>query len=706
MARSKAKPPKLKVFIGSTTEGKDVARLIAEELGHEFNCLLWTSFFEPAKFNLESLELALSTCPCAIFVMSPDDSSIIRGKKYSTPRDNLLFELGLFAGRYGRQATFMMTPRDERPLLPNDLQGVTTAEYEVLSSEDPIPFNVSGACNKIARGIRASQLAKTKPLASEAQTGKFWHGLSDTIRIVYGVEAVGGAGAKGHPKVSLRDLATAHLIFGFLNRLYPHKIISLIPSITREWKTLPTNEDLIFVGGFVTNEMFGYLHLQSRFESNDRFVVKLGRICGVEGRGDNDKRVLHPQFDGSRFPPPSRKDPQSIEDFPSEETRRDYGRVLSARVDIYGGLRRVITFAGIKGHGTQGAAKALTRDADVNQILRSNLSDDDRLEIIVASDVKDDVVMNTTVVELVLNGKRVFMNKENSWENCEQTNPCSKCTFGIPQQHLPIGLQRTNYEAAATQLKAIIFDLDDTLVDTFGCFIVPLELAAARKMYAKGLGKSVEDVLETLLRLRMTNPDNMREMIPEEFLSSRKEKVDEALKQWKSVNSPNMSLARLKELGGKVNQYRIASGVDLMLRELSSKYDLFLLTVGSPGFQNEKIDHLKIRDIFGTQILIIDAKTNETKQSKMLEVINKRGYQANSVVVVGNRLEHEIRAGIQLGLTTVWLRKGEGSAVQPGNSSGQPDRTIEDITELDQCLSSLEASMAAQLEQKRMGLIT
>jgi FMN phosphatase YigB (HAD superfamily) len=701
MSRSDRDSQKIKIFIGSTVEGLDVANLIAERLQHEFQCHIWELFFEPGKFNMEGLEKALETCSHAIIVMTPEDKSLIRGKKYPTPRDNLVFELGLFAGRYGRQAIFMVTPRGKKIQLPSDLLGTNTAEYEILSDDDPVPFNVTAACNKILRAIDAAQPA-TNPLAPKSEVINFWSGLSDTIRIIYGVENSQGPSAKRRSTVSLRDLATAHLIFGFLNRSFPHKIISLFPSSTREWRALPANEDLIFVGGFVTNEMFGYLHLESRFEDNHHFLVKLGRICGLEGRGSREKRVLHPLFDGTRLAPPPRQDPQAIEDFPSEEMRRDYGRVFSAKIDIYGGLRRVITFAGIKGHGTHGAARALTRDASFNRFFPSPLTGKERMEMIVASDVKDDVVVQTIPVEVIVDGKRTYLNNEsNLWQSCEQLNPCSECTFGIPRKHLLAVSSPVFSQPTLGQFQAVIFDLDDTLVDTFGCFIVPLEVAAAKEMFKTGIGSSVEQIVEILRQLRMTNPDQVEDTLPLRFPGASEEDLESSLRAWKDLHSAPLSLNRLSELGGKISQYQIGPDIRQMLQEMSVRYHLYLLTAGDPSFQNEKIDHLAIRDLFRDNILIVDPKSTDTKLTQMGKLLKSYGDDPRSIVVVGNRLDHEVRAGIELDMTTIWLRKGEGSAIQLDPNGAQPDRIIDDIDQLDQSLRSLEASRALALEQEK-----
>ena len=112
-----------------------------------------------------------------------------------------------------------------------------------------------------------------------------------------------------------------------------------------------------------------------------------------------------------------------------------------------------------------------------------------------------------------------------------------------------------------------------------------------------------------------------------------------------------------------------------------------------------EIDHLALRDLFLDNILIVDPKSQDTKRGRMEELLKVSDYDPRSVVVVGNRLDHEIRAGVELHLTTIWIRKGEGSAMPPDIQTAQPDRIIEDIGELDQCLRSLEASRALAHER-------
>lgn len=68
------------------------------------------------------------------------------------PRDNVVFELGLFVGKIGRRRTILMESRDEDVKLPSDLIGLTTVPYR-SGSKDKLPVLLGGPCQQIRRVI-------------------------------------------------------------------------------------------------------------------------------------------------------------------------------------------------------------------------------------------------------------------------------------------------------------------------------------------------------------------------------------------------------------------------------------------------------------------------------------------------------------------------------------------------------------------------
>src|SRR5512144_2432453 len=96
------------VFVGSSEEAKAVAHAIKEGIGDVAETKVWDEegVFELSRATLEGLEHVLPTYDFAVLVLSADDFLAFRGQEFAAPRDNLLFELGLFMGRLGRERTF------------------------------------------------------------------------------------------------------------------------------------------------------------------------------------------------------------------------------------------------------------------------------------------------------------------------------------------------------------------------------------------------------------------------------------------------------------------------------------------------------------------------------------------------------------------------------------------------------------------------
>ena len=124
--------PKPKLFIGSSTECLPVAEVLQNQLNHAAAVQLWNqAIFGISNYTLDSLLAASKEFDFATFIFGADDMLKSRGKRYLSARDNVVLELGLFAGRLGRERTFLVVQQTSEPLhLPSDLQGITTAKFE------------------------------------------------------------------------------------------------------------------------------------------------------------------------------------------------------------------------------------------------------------------------------------------------------------------------------------------------------------------------------------------------------------------------------------------------------------------------------------------------------------------------------------------------------------------------------------------------
>src|SRR6266568_2971150 len=95
-----------RVFVGSSSEALAVCRAIQEELAYEFDVTVWNQdIFRLSHDALDSLLRALDRSDAGIFIIRPDDLLETRGIAKHVARDNVLFEIGMFFGRLGRDRT-------------------------------------------------------------------------------------------------------------------------------------------------------------------------------------------------------------------------------------------------------------------------------------------------------------------------------------------------------------------------------------------------------------------------------------------------------------------------------------------------------------------------------------------------------------------------------------------------------------------------
>lgn len=150
---SKSRSPK--IFIGSSKEGLELARIIQDELGQDAIAKTWKQSFSLSKVTIHELLENLDKSDFGIFVLTPDDPLLLRGNEVKTARDNVILEMGMYVGKLGLERTFFVIPEGDYNFhLPTDLSGVVWAGYkpELLNEEPQIA--VATACNQIRRQIK------------------------------------------------------------------------------------------------------------------------------------------------------------------------------------------------------------------------------------------------------------------------------------------------------------------------------------------------------------------------------------------------------------------------------------------------------------------------------------------------------------------------------------------------------------------------
>ncbi len=135
---------KKKLFIGSSSEELKLAEAAKALLEKDFDVTIWNeNLWDSAVFKinqnfLADLLKASLQFDCGILIGTNDDKVTFRGKEVLQPRDNVLFELGLFTGRLGTSKCAFLI--DSEIKLLSDFNGLTLARFK---KTDVTSFNTA-----------------------------------------------------------------------------------------------------------------------------------------------------------------------------------------------------------------------------------------------------------------------------------------------------------------------------------------------------------------------------------------------------------------------------------------------------------------------------------------------------------------------------------------------------------------------------------
>lgn len=159
---------KRKLFIGSSKEGQSIAdqvkNQIEKECGAWLNAESWSdgNVFSLNNSALHSLVIASRKFDYGVLVASKDDILHSRGADHFVPRDNVMFEMGMFLGSLGLTRAFLLV--EEESKLPTDYNGVTVSYFQRST-----PHSLEKAIDQIVKSINGTQSTfNLKPMPSAA----------------------------------------------------------------------------------------------------------------------------------------------------------------------------------------------------------------------------------------------------------------------------------------------------------------------------------------------------------------------------------------------------------------------------------------------------------------------------------------------------------------------------------------------------------
>jgi hypothetical protein len=140
---------KPRIFLGSSGKQARLLQAITRGLADVADVEPWTTTFNPGRSTLDRLVELSREVDFAAFVFAQDDwtTTDTSPSGEASPRDNVVFEAGLFGGALGIRRTFILHATGSK--LPSDLLGLTSVRYDPAAS----PAEVRAINQKLRKAI-------------------------------------------------------------------------------------------------------------------------------------------------------------------------------------------------------------------------------------------------------------------------------------------------------------------------------------------------------------------------------------------------------------------------------------------------------------------------------------------------------------------------------------------------------------------------
>ncbi len=218
-------------------------------------------------------------------------------------------------------------------------------------------------------------------------------------------------------------------------------------------------------------------------------------------------------------------------------------------------------------------------------------------------------------------------------------------------------------------IKAIAFDLDDTLIDTSKVLLPLATVSAYKSMVSQGLPidfKTFED--ERKIGVLSMAHKKIFKVIADKYGQNFKEEI--AAAGIEAFYNPVLPDA-----------LPILAGANENLLNLSKKYTLFVVTAGSVPTQKKKVEASGLSHFF-KKAYTIDGFKNERKRVAFEDILKNLALKPEELISIGNRLSQEIHDAKELGCITCHFNYGEHVGELARNDFEIPDFRVESHKEL------------------------
>ena len=220
------------------------------------------------------------------------------------------------------------------------------------------------------------------------------------------------------------------------------------------------------------------------------------------------------------------------------------------------------------------------------------------------------------------------------------------------------------------KIKALAFDLDDTLIDTSGLLVPMASRAAFESMQKMGL-KINFDQFDQIRKTKALST-NHRQIFAEIAKQFGPPEIESELTQAGIDSFYNPELP---------NHLPLLPGAEENLKKLKNNYRLFLVTSGAIKAQKEKVNRTGMTSLF-EKCFFVDGFNKGRKKEAFLEIVSLLACAPQELLAIGNRLSQEIHDAKEIGAMTCYFEYGEHVGEKARNSFEIPDFVVKSHQEL------------------------
>ena len=217
-------------------------------------------------------------------------------------------------------------------------------------------------------------------------------------------------------------------------------------------------------------------------------------------------------------------------------------------------------------------------------------------------------------------------------------------------------------------IKAILFDIDNTLIDFFKMKEKSCE-AAVEAMISKGLNMNKQEAMKEIYKIYEKRTMEYRDVFGK-ITKKANDKID-----YKIMASGVLAYRKAKE------KYLVTyPGVIPTLRELKKKYKLAIVSDAPSMKAWTRLISTDIDKFFDVIITKSDVKKQKNSFVPFNAALKRLNIKPEEAIMIGDRIERDIHTAKKLGIRTCLARYGMKNPPQRGKSGA--DFEIDDVREL------------------------